>query len=426
MQNGESTIVDMSSKKNVCHENGTSATGDKNNNNKKVASSNELKSQIADLVTQAFDSVMAIDANVANPVEVRGYDFSATPSVDYTQLFDSFRTTGIQATHFALACEQINKMIECKLKPVDLNAPGVTDAARTYPALREQSKANNNSDDEFFQTALQRTNCTIYLGYTSNMISSGVRESIKFLVKHRMVDVLVTTTGGIEEDFMKCMRPALMDDFEYDGVQSRHDGLNRIGNMFVPNDNYRVFEDWLLAIFDRMLEEQKRDGCNWTPSKLIARLGREIDNEDSVYYWAARNNIPVFCPAITDGAIGDCLFYHSMKSPGLRIDLVEDIQRMDLISLFAVNTGAIILGGATPKHHILNSNCMRNGVNYAVFVNTGQPFDASDSGAKPNEAFSWAKIRLDAAPVKIYGEASLIFPLLVAQTFAKNFPRVTF
>lgn len=111
-----------------------------------------------------------------------------------------------------------------------------------------------------------------------------------------------------------------------------------------------------------------------------------------------------------------------MRSPGLRIDLVEDIQRMDLITLFAVNSGAIILGGATPKHHILNSNCMRNGVNYAVFVNTGQPFDASDSGAKPNEAFSWAKIRLDSTPVKIYGEASLIFPLLVAQTFAKNFP----
>lgn len=375
---------------------------------------NELKSRIADLVTEAFDAVMEIDAKVAQPVEVRGYDFAG--GLDYDKLFSSFRTTGIQATHFSLACEQINKMIECKLKPIDLENKAVTKAAREYPHLKSLWK------DEYF-SSLQRTNCTIYLGYTSNMISCGVRETIKYLVKNKMVDVLVTTTGGIEEDFMKCMRPALMDDFEYDGVQSRRDGLNRIGNMFVPNDNYRVFEDWLLKIFDDMLDEQKKDSTiNWTPSKLIARLGREINNEDSVYYWAQKNGIPVFCPSITDGAIGDCLFYHSMKTPGLKIDLVEDIQRMDLIALFAVNTGAIILGGATPKHHILNSNCMRNGVNYAVFVNTGQPFDASDSGAKPNEAFSWAKIQLDAAPVKIYGEASFIFPLLVAQTFAKNFP----
>ena len=30
-------------------------------------------------------------------------------------------------------------------------------------------------------------NCTIFLGFTSNMISSGVRETIKYLVKNNMV-----------------------------------------------------------------------------------------------------------------------------------------------------------------------------------------------------------------------------------------------
>ena len=175
-------------------------------------------------------------------------------------------------------------------------------------------------------------------------------------------------------------------------------------------------------LLDKFLVEQNETGFNWTPSKLIHRLGKEINNEDSVYYWAAKNDIPVFCPAITDGGIGDTLFYHSFKNPGLKLDLVEDIQRMDLLTLFAVNTGAIILGGGTSKHHILNANCMRNGLNFSVFVNTGQEFDGSDSGAKPDEALSWAKIRLEATPVKVYGEASLIFPLLVSQTFAKNFP----
>jgi deoxyhypusine synthase len=176
------------------------------------------------------------------------------------------------------------------------------------------------------------------------------------------------------------------------------------------------------VLLDKFLVEQNETGFNWTPSKLIHRLGKEINNEDSVYYWAAKNDIPVFCPAITDGGIGDTLFYHSFKNPGLKLDLIEDIQRMDLLALFAVNTGAIILGGGTSKHHILNANCMRNGLNFSVFVNTGQEFDGSDSGAKPDEALSWAKIRPEATPVKVYGEASLIFPLLVSQTFAKNFP----
>ena len=36
---------------------------------------------------------------------------------------------------------------------------------------------------------------------------------------------------------------------------------------------------------------------------MIKLMGERIDNTDSVYYWAARNDIPVFCPAITDGSV---------------------------------------------------------------------------------------------------------------------------
>lgn len=375
----------------------------------------ETNDKIAQLVTEAFDAVMEIDAQVIDPTTVHGYNFS--DGLNYEKLFSSFKTTGFQATNFALAVEEINKMIECKLRPIDLNAPGITQSAKEFPTIQDSLSAQNS-----YYSLCQRSNCTIFLGHTSNMISCGVRESILFLVKNKMIDCIVTTCGGIEEDFMKCMAPAYMGKFEWDGLELRKKGLNRIGNMVVPNDNYRLFETWLLEILDAMLEEQNETNINWTPSKLINRMGKEINNEESVYYWAYKNNIPVFCPAITDGGIGDTLFYYSFKNPGLKLDIVEDIQRMDLLTLFAVNTGAIILGGGTSKHHILNANCMRNGTNFSVFVNTGQEFDGSDSGAKPDEAISWAKIRPEARPVKVYGEASLIFPLLVSQTFAKNFP----
>jgi deoxyhypusine synthase len=89
-------------------------------------------------------------------------------------------------------------------------------------------------------------------------------------------------------------------------------------------------------------------------------------------------------------------------------------------AVWAKHTGVIILGGGVIKHHICNANLMRNGADYAVFVNTGQEFDGSDSGARPDEAVSWGKIKLDAHPVKVYADASLVFPLLVAQTFVKN------
>lgn len=77
------------------------------------------------------------------------------------------------------------------------------------------------------------------------------------------------------------------------------------------------------------------------------------------------------------------------------------------------------MGGGLVKHHLCNANMMRNGADFAVYINTGAEFDGSDSGASPDEAVSWGKIRKEARPVKICAEATLVFPFLVAETFAK-------
>ena len=96
----------------------------------------------------------------------------------------------------------------------------------------------------------------------------------------------MTTAGGIEEDIIKCLAPTYLGDFSMPGKELREGGLNRIGNLVVPNDNYCSFEDWLTPILDKMLEEQESRGEKWTPSRLIRRLGKEINNEESILYWA--------------------------------------------------------------------------------------------------------------------------------------------
>jgi len=232
--------------------------------------------------------------------------------------------------------------------------------------------------------------------------------------------VIVTTGGGIEEDIMKCFNPHFMGEFQLRGRPLRRKGINRIGNFLVPNKNYTDFETWLIPILTQMLEEQEKEGITWSPSKIIRRLGKEINNPDSVYYWCYKNNIPVYCPAVTDGSVGDMVFFHSFDHPGLVIDLVQDIRALNDSTIDAKKSGMIILGGGVVKHHICNANLFRNGADFSVFINTGQEFDGSDSGAKPEEALSWGKIKLNAKPVKVYAEATLVFPLIVAETFAKH------
>lgn len=295
---------------------------------------------------------------------------------------------------------------------------------------------------------------TIFLGYTSNLISSGLRETLRWLVQHRHVSAIVTTAGGVEEDFIKCLAPTYLGDFATAGASLRKQGMNRIGNLVVPNSNYCAFEDWVMPILEKMLVEQEEakkkvavsgdeqtDGMHWTPSKVIARLGKEINDERSVYYWAWKNDIPVFCPALTDGSLGDMLYFHTFKSSPaqLRIDIVEDIRKINTMAVRAKRAGMIILGGGIVKHHIANACLMRNGAESAVYINTAQEFDGSDAGARPDEAVSWGKIKADAQSVKVcqafskiikctlhtdevlqvYAEATVAFPLIVAATFAR-------
>ena len=105
-----------------------------------------------------------------------------------------------------------------------------------------------------------------------------------------------------------------------------------------------------------------------------------------------QNNIPVLSPALTDGSLGDMIFFHSYKHPGLVLDIVEgefvpmvggghrqqdpppvtavppptDLRLINTRAIFARKTGMIILGGGLVKHHIANANLMVRGWGVAV------------------------------------------------------------
>lgn len=305
---------------------------------------------------------------------IRGYDFNK--GVDYDKIIDSFAATGFQATHLAKAIEIIKEM--------------------------------------------RKQKCTIYLGYTSNMVTSGLRDIFRYLAEHKMVDIIVTTAGGVEEDIIKCIEPFILGKFEADGKELRKKGINRTGNIFVPNSRYCRFEDFLMPLMDKMAKDQRETNHIITPSEFVDRLGKEIDNKESIYYWTHKNNIPVFCPALTDGSMGDMIYFFKFKNPDFSIDIAQDMKKLNDLTLDSKKTGLIILGAGVVKHHILNANMLRNGCDYAVYLNNAQEFDGSDAGARPEEAVSWGKIAPESRSIKVFGDATILFPLIVAKAFAKN------
>ncbi|KAM1062043.1 hypothetical protein ACFX14_026326 [Malus domestica] len=174
--------------------------------------------------------------------EIEGYDFNK--GVDYPRLVSSMVSTGFQASNLGDAIQIVNQMLDWSLAD---------------EAIDED--CNEEERDLKYRKSVK---CKVFLGFTSNLVSSGIRDTIRYLVEHHMVDVVVSSAGGIEEDLVKCLAPTYRGDFSLPGALLRSKGLNRIGN--------------LLNVL-------------WTPSKLIARLGKEINDRRSYLYWAykARN-----------------------------------------------------------------------------------------------------------------------------------------
>ncbi len=307
-------------------------------------------------------------------LDIKGYDFNS--GVDYDKIIDSYLSTGFQASHLGKALGIVNKMIKDKV--------------------------------------------TVFLGCTSNLITSGIRDVIRFLAEHKKIDVFVTTAGGIEEDIIKCLGSFKLGKFSASGELLREKGVNRTGNIFVPNSRYCKFEEFLTPILEEMYSEQKKTGKIVSVSDFIKRLGKEINDEKSILYWCYKKDIRVYCPAITDGSIGDMIHFFLYEHPDFKMDIVSDIHDLNEYTTIQKKTGIILLGGGIMKHHICNANLMRNGADYSVYVNTGEEWDGADSNARPDEAVSWGKVKGKGESIKVFGDATILFPLIVAKTFAKH------
>jgi deoxyhypusine synthase len=259
---------------------------------------------------------------------------------------------------------------------------------------------------------MKKENATIFMSFTSNMASSGLREIFAEIVKEKLVDVIITGVGSIEEDVMKSHKPFLMGSFEMDDVDLHRIGVNRIGNVLVPGERYEYFEDFIQPIFKELHEEQKTGIQMHSPSELTKRMGLKLKDENSFLYQAAKNNIPVYCPAITDGSLGLNVFFYKQKNSDFGIDTTGDMKQIAAHVLNAEKTGAIILGGGFAKHHIIGVNILREGLDYAIYVTTAKEGDGSLSGARPKEAKSWSKIKEGANETCIESDATLVFPFI--------------
>ncbi len=258
---------------------------------------------------------------------------------------------------------------------------------------------------------MKKDKATIFLSFTSNIISSGLRELVAQLCREKAVQCIITSTGSIEEDYMKSKHNFLLGSFDVDDEQIKKQALNRIGNILVPDSYYADFEEFNLRFLDELWKKNRVV----SPSVYCKKLGEKITDKNSFLYWCSRNGIPVFAPGFVDGAIGDHVFFYNQDKKNeekLIIDQAGDLAEFYKVMLTADKTGGLIIGGGIAKHHLIGAAILRNGLDYAVYVGTGTQYDGSLSGARPTEAVSWNKLKDKKKSAFVEGEATLVMPLL--------------
>ena len=302
--------------------------------------------------------------------------------------------------------------VDSEIKVVDLTAMMLASGGFTAKKLGIAS--------EILTSMLRDEKCTIFLSFPACIVSTGTRGVIRKLVEEHLVDAIITTCGTLDHDLARVWKKYYHGDFMMDDADLHRKGINRLGNILIPNESYGiVLEQKMQPILDELYKEGKK---SLSSRQLAYEFGSRLTDKKSILYWASKNDIPVYVPGITDGAFGSQLWLFSQRHHDFTIDILKDEQELSDIVFTAKRAGALMIGGGISKHHVIWWSQFRNGLDYAVYLTTAEEFDGSLSGARIREAVSWGKVKERAKYVTVEGDATITLPILACSALSVGRP----
>jgi len=262
---------------------------------------------------------------------------------------------------------------------------------------------------EILKEMLNDNKITRILTFTGNLVSTGLRGLFRDMIKNKMFDLVITTCGTLDHDIAKNFGNYYQGYFELDDKELRNKGFHRLGNVLIPFENYGLaIEKFMRNLLEKIYQKNKE----LATYELVWEIGKEL-NENSISYWAEKNRIPIIIPGIFDGAVGYQIWLFTQKHKDFVINIAKDESLISDIVWKSEKLGALIIGGGISKHHAIWHAQFKNGLDYAIYISTAIEEDGSLSGARTREAISWNKIKENAKHINIFGDASIILPILL-------------
>lgn len=305
-----------------------------------------------------------------------------------------------------------------------LNASPIVEAYKKMSfSSRDLGRAS-----EIFDMMLRDKDASVWLTIAGSTSAAGCMQVYVDMVKHHMVDVIVSTGASIVDmDFFEALGFR-----HYKGTPHVDDALLR--SLYIDR------------IYDTFIDEEELQECDKTigviadslpprphsSREFIAEMGKWLTKnskkKDSLVQAAYEHNVPIFCPAFSDSSAGFGLVMHQVQHPDnhLSIDSVKDFRELTEVKMKSKESGLLMIGGGVPKNFaqdtVVCAEVLGHDVpvhKYAIQLTVADVRDGACSSSTLKEASSWGKVSTVYEQM-VYAEATMSLPLLAAYAYERG------
>jgi deoxyhypusine synthase len=260
----------------------------------------------------------------------------------------------------------------------------------------------------------------VFLGLTGSLSTTGQWKIIRWLVKNRFVDVIVSTGANISEDILEALGyhyyqgTWLADDEELLKLK-----IDRFYDIYADEMQYRKLENTIYRYAATL-----RDDRVYSTREFLYGFGEFLSKKgiDSIVAAAYRAKVPIYSPGLIDSGYGVALsLLKREKGKMIRLDQTKDMEELAQIAERTKRTGVVYLGGGVPKDTIQLSTIIKSLAKggeeetpheYAIQITADSPQWGGLSGCTLEEAISWGKIASDAKKATLYADITLALPIV--------------
>ncbi|MFB6103592.1 MAG: deoxyhypusine synthase [Halobacteriaceae archaeon] len=280
-------------------------------------------------------------------------------------------------------------------------------------------------------TMLGEEDTTVLMGVAGAVVPAGMRVLVAELIADGYIDALVTTGAALTHDTIEAIgghhhhgsagphdhrstETTERSRRDHD-EQLREEGVDRIYNVYLPQEHFADFETHLREhVFPTLEGATSIQAFTHALGAANAAANDGVDAHPGIAATAADRGVPIYCPAIQDSVLGLQTWMYA-QTTDVTLDALADMTHLNDLVADADQAGALLVGGGVPKNYVLQAMLVTpDAYDYAVQLTTDPESTGGLSGATLDEARSWGKLAPEARNATVVGDATITLPLLVA------------